>query len=175
MRFFATITACLALAVGSVFARLPLPEGWRITEVFAIGANQLDDAFGNPNNPLLNATLTCKKKKHPLWWTYHLHGTGWHGVTEKKLKQAAAHGNACMTKWKFHSYTDTECFTNADGSKECTDNVPMWNASVSISTPQPHEHPFEVKPSAIESARADCCAVPPFACHRIDRRHDVAI
>jgi len=149
MRFFATITACLTLAVGSVFARLPLPEGWRITEVFAIGANQLDHAFGNPNNPLLNATLTCKKKKHPLWWTYHLHGTGWHGVTEKKLKHAAAHGNACMTKWKIHAYTDTECFTNADGSKECTDNVPMWNASVSISTPQPHGHPSEVKPSAM--------------------------
>ena len=134
MNFFAIVFFYLALVVSNTFARLPLPEGYYITKIFPV-TNQMKDAEGNLENPLLNATLTCYKSSGALWKNYDLWGTGWNGVSEESLKHAAASANACMTKWKIDFWNGTECFTNADGSSDCTDNVPMWHASVGFSIP----------------------------------------
>lgn len=132
MRFLATISSCLALTTSSAFARLPLPKGYHIVNVIGLGADASKESLGNPNNPLLNATLDCTKVDHPGWNSYDLWGAEWYGVSEKSLKHAAASGVACMTKWKFDAWNDTRCYTDADGVKDCMENVPVWHATVSF-------------------------------------------
>jgi hypothetical protein len=135
MRFLATITSYLVLAISSTFARLPLPKGYHIVNVIGLGADASKESQGNPNIPLLNATLSCTKVDWPLWKSYDLWGTEWYGVREKSLKHAAANSMTCMTKWKFDASNDTRCYTDADGVKDCMENGPMWHATVSFPEP----------------------------------------
>lgn len=133
MQLLAIIFFYLALRLSSTFAKIPVPEGYRIISVTDLGKEKTNESKDNPHAPLLNATLSCYKENHAtlLWRNYDLWGTGWYGVSEKSIKFAAANANACITRWKFETWNTTLCHDNADGSEECEENLPVWHATVS--------------------------------------------
>jgi len=134
MHLIATVFFHLALLFSSTFAKIPVPEGYRIISVTDLGKEKTNESKDNPHAPLLNATLSCYKENHAslLWRNYDLWGTGWYGVSEKSIKFACANANACMTRWKFETWNTTLCHDNADGSEECVENLPVWHATVSL-------------------------------------------
>lgn len=173
MRLLITVFSCLALVVSSTFAKLPLPDGYWITNVTDLGADKTSESRGNPYSPLLNATLTCYKENHPtfLWRNYELWGSGWYGAIEKSIKFAAANANSCMTKWKFETWNDTGCFRNADGPTDCVENMPVWHAKVSLSSGH-RLTAFLIPTATLHSAHTDYFAVPPLAYHGLAGCHD---
>lgn len=141
----------LVLLFSSIFAELPLPEGYRIINVTDYGDGKTNESRGNPHAPLLDATLLCCSETHVtlLWRSYGLWGTRSYGVSEKSIKFACANANAWMTEWKFRSCNTTLCDDDADGSQECTENLPVLHATVNL------RRTLDLKPS-IKCRNVDC-------------------
>ena len=92
----------LALLFSGTFAKIPVPEGYRIVSVTDLDDEKTNESKDNPHAPLLKATLSCYKENHAtlLWRNYDLWGTGCYGVSKKSIEfAAAANANACMTRW----------------------------------------------------------------------------
>lgn len=95
----------LLLAAASTFASLPLPDGYRVTKVIPVPKEyQLDQVKGNPNVPLMNASIERGKMHMPFWVHIYIRGTNWPGLEEKTVRDLSRH--AVVDKWKFETDGD---------------------------------------------------------------------
>ena len=138
MHFLAALVTTLLLAGTSTLA-LKLPDNFTIIEAIPIAPEYLyDEAKGNPNVPLINATLTCGREYIPGVEGYLVEGYGWTGVTEKQIKNAASKGGK-MTYWEFTRWEENECdweiYMATTPKWACPPRPAGWRASVSFYPP----------------------------------------
>ena len=132
MHFFAALTTSLLLAVTGTLAII-LPDNFTIIEIVPFDRENLyKEARGNPNVPLVNASLRCARDYKVVFEKYEITGEYWHGVSERQLKNAAKKGGA-MTGWKFESWEKDSCDSGmmAANSTACPERPAGWRAKVS--------------------------------------------
>jgi len=146
MHFLAALLTTFLLASTNTLA-LKLPDGYSIIEVIPIDPDDMyKEAKGNPNVPLINATLRCGREYTPVCEGYELEGYGWDGVSEEQLKHAAKQGGL-MTFWDFESWEENSCDPREPvpyDLSQCPKRPAGWRAKVSyriLSLPSTLEDP----------------------------------
>ena len=132
MHLLTTLSTTFLLASTSTLA-LILPENYTIIEVVPIEPEYLyKEAQGNPNVPLVNASIRCSLDYKVVLEKYEVIGEYWHGVSKKQIKDAAAKGGL-MTGWKFESWEKDSCDSGMVGrnSTACPERAAGWRAKVS--------------------------------------------
>lgn len=130
MNLLAILFASL-LAMTSVLADLPLPDGYWVSKVEPVPKEyQLDIAKENPHVPLLNATIDCSKAHYPFWKEIYILGNHWPGVTEKMVRSIVT---GAVTHWKWTSWERQKCFPYQEG-EYCTEDAPGFRLSVSLNS-----------------------------------------
>ncbi|GAB7324208.1 hypothetical protein MBLNU13_g07568t1 [Cladosporium sp. NU13] len=124
----APITTLLFTGTGTL--AIILPDNFTIIEIVPFDRENLyKEARGNPNVPLINATLRCSRDYKWVYEKYEVTGEYWHGVSEKQLKNAAKKGGL-MTGWEFESWEKDSCDSGmmATVSSECPEMPAGWRA-----------------------------------------------
>jgi len=132
MHFFTALITTLLLA-GTGTLAIILPDNFTIIEIVPFDPEYLyKEAQGNPNVPLVNASIRCSRDYKVVLEKYEVIGEYWHGVSKKQIKDAAAKGGL-MTGWKFESWEKDSCDSGMVGrnSTACPERAAGWRAKVS--------------------------------------------
>jgi len=132
MHLFTALITTLLLA-GTGTQAIILPDNFTIIEIVPFDPEYLyKEAQGNPNVPLVNASLRCSRDYKFALEIYEVEGEYWHGVSKKQIKDVAKKGGL-MTGWEFESWEENSCDSGmaVTSTSVCPNRPAGWRAKVS--------------------------------------------